>query len=140
MMRHLILPAALLLPFLGFGQCTLDIVIEYSRPPEPDAQVHVVVCNNMNSFESEEASVVMNVGAAAPVTRVQVPDLKPGTYAIKCYIDVNKNGRLDIGWNNTPTEPYGFSLNVGRLTGLPTYDMASFTVHEGTNVQRIHMH
>ena len=138
-MRTVLFFAGLLLPFLVSSQCTLDIVIEYSRPPAPEAMVHLVLCDNMNSFESEEHSYVVNTGAASPVTRIQIPDLKPGTYAIKCYIDLNKNGKLDTGWNNTPTEPYGFSLNAARLSGIPTFDMAAFTVHEGVNVHRLRM-
>ena len=41
-------------------------------------------------------------------------DLAPARYAVAVYHDVNGNGRLDTVPPGLPTEPYGFSNDVGR--------------------------
>jgi uncharacterized protein (DUF2141 family) len=42
--------------------------------------------------------------------------LPPGRYGVAAYYDSNGNGRLDKVPPGVPTEPYGFSNDVGRLT------------------------
>jgi uncharacterized protein (DUF2141 family) len=38
--------------------------------------------------------------------------LPAGQYGISCFLDENKNGKLDQNWIGVPTEAYGFSKNV----------------------------
>ncbi|WP_349367597.1 DUF2141 domain-containing protein [Salinarimonas sp.] len=54
--------------------------------------------------------------------------LQPGRWAVAAYQDVNGNGTLDtqpiLVWR-LPSEPYGFSNDVGRY-GPPTFSGAAF--------------
>ena len=50
-----------------------------------------------------------------------------GRYAIAVYHDVNGNGRLDRSAIGFPSEPYGFSNDVGR-TSIPSFSGALIEV------------
>ena len=53
--------------------------------------------------------------------------LPPGRYGIRCFLDINGNGRLDRGPFG-PTEPWGMSWNAGRRFGFPRFDDIAFRV------------
>lgn len=136
-MRHLLLTSALLLAGGIRGQASLNVIVELNKPPGPDARLRMFACPGMNEFELEAGCVEADVVASAPVTRVLVPDMKPGVYAIKVFVDDNANGKLDQGWLEIPEEPYGFSNNARRIAGPPTFELAKFEVLEGVNTHRI---
>jgi uncharacterized protein (DUF2141 family) len=52
-----------------------------------------------------------------------------GQIAVAVYQDINGNGRLDRNALGVPTEPYGFSNDVGRLAP-PTFSGARVPVSE----------
>ena len=58
-------------------------------------------------------------------------DLAPGRYAVAAYHDVNGNGELDKVPPGLPTEPYGFSNEVGRLGRPELRARAGATVGQG---------
>src|SRR5258706_11946671 len=55
------------------------------------------------------------VTAIAPETVVQFDDLPAGTYAIKMFQDVNRNGEFDMNWIGLPKEPIGLSNDARPL-------------------------
>ncbi len=136
-MRPLFFLFVLLLTGSAFAQASLSVVVELTRPPKPDARLRVAVCPDMNSFEDDYGCIRVSGEAQAPVTRITIPDLKPGIYALKCFLDDNANEKLDMGWMGIPAEPYGFSNNAFRFGAPPTFEMAKFTITDGANVQRI---
>jgi uncharacterized protein (DUF2141 family) len=50
-----------------------------------------------------------------------------GTYAIRCYLDVNGNGALDRGLFG-PLEPWGMSWRSTRPSGFPRFADIAFAV------------
>ena len=56
--------------------------------------------------------------------------LSPGRYAIAVFHDLNGNGELDRMPPGLPTEPYGFSNDVGRF-GPPSFERALVPVGKG---------
>ena len=67
----------------------------------------------------------------ATVEEFTFEELAPGRYAVAVYHDVNGNGRLDTVPPGLPTEPYGFSNDVGRFRP-PSFDAALVGVGEGS--------
>ena len=63
--------------------------------------------------------------------------LKPGTYAVRAFHDLNGDGVLNMNPFGIPTEPYAFSNNARGKMGPPKWDAASFTVVAGDNAQTI---
>ena len=64
---------------------------------------------------------------ARPGAETFIFQVPPGSYAIAAYHDENGNGRLDRNGVGIPTEPYGFSNDVGRVAP-PTFAGARVSV------------
>ena len=60
-------------------------------------------------------------------TKVEVPDLPFGMYAISIYHDENNNGKLDTNFMKIPKEPYGFSNNARGMFGPPKVKEVQFS-------------
>ena len=58
--------------------------------------------------------------------------LRPGTYAVGAFQDVNLNGRLDRSWTGGAAEPWCVSHETRGTLGPPSFDAASFPVRDGT--------
>lgn len=140
-MRRLLSLASALIAALfdlsAFSQSSLTVVAELSRPPKADSRMIVLVCPDMNSFESGFNCWEAHADAQSPITRVEIDSIPPGTYAIKVFVDENGNEKLDLGWNGIPEEPSGFSGTNDRINGVPTFPLAAFMLTDGKSVQRI---
>lgn len=101
------------------------VTVRVSDVESSDGQVYVGLCDR--GFE--EALCVG--GAFKPAQpgamTFTFENVAPGTYAIAAYHDVNGNGRMDTGTFSLPTEPYGFSNDVGRIAP-PNFLNATFPV------------
>jgi uncharacterized protein (DUF2141 family) len=53
--------------------------------------------------------------------------LPAGRYGIRCFLDINGNGRLDRGLLG-PAEPWGMSWRKERRSGFPRFDNIAFVV------------
>jgi uncharacterized protein (DUF2141 family) len=62
--------------------------------------------------------------------------LPTGRYGIRCFLDLNGNGRLDRGPFG-PSEPWGMSWNAGRRLGFPKFEDIAFMVDEDIRGLRI---
>jgi len=62
--------------------------------------------------------------------------LPSGRYGIRCFLDLNGNGRLDRGPFG-PTEPWGMSWNAERRFGFPNFEDISFMVDKDIQGLRI---
>lgn len=59
---------------------------------------------------------------------VTFEDITPGTYAISCFHDKNRNGQMDFEPTGKPLEPYGTSNNKTNPNGPPKWSDAKFEV------------
>ena len=82
------------------------------------------------------AAQTMIPATAATVTAT-FDGLKPGTYAVRAFHDVNGDGRLNTNPFGMPTEPYAFSNNAHGSMGPAAWGDAMFAVTEGDNRQTI---
>jgi len=55
-------------------------------------------------------------------------NLKPGSYALTVFQDLNGNGQLDRNLFGMPTEPFGFSNDAMGRMGPPDFDQAAIVV------------
>jgi uncharacterized protein (DUF2141 family) len=83
--------------------------------------------------------VSADVPAHPGETVIHLTDLRPGTYAIEVYQDINSNDRMDRSWIGLPLEPYGFSRNARPVLSKPDFARVSFAVKAGRNVQTLHL-
>ena len=57
-------------------------------------------------------------------------ELEAGTYSIGFFIDKNDNEKLDTNFLGVPKEQFGFSNDAMGRFGPPSFEAASFTLHE----------
>lgn len=85
------------------------------------------------SYEGHYADPVADrvVNAVAPETIVEFDGVAPGTYAIKMFQDINRNGQFDMNVIGLPREPFGFSNDARPLFDQPSFDEAKFAIGDG---------
>lgn len=59
-------------------------------------------------------------------------DVPAGIYGIRCYQDLNKNGKLDKGLSG-PKEPWGLSWNGIKASKWPSFKNFRFTLSKNTD-------
>ena len=124
-MRRVGLTALLLLAVSSAHAATLTI---RAQGVQPDGNmVYAGICDT--SFEESTCPYKDRGPAAAGTVELRIRNVKPGTYSIAVFHDVNGNGKLDRNFIGLPNEPYGFSNDVGRR-GPPSFDAARIVVRE----------
>lgn len=86
-----------------------------------------VMLTNREQFKNVFSGIdtlVINTNYDRTTVDFEFPNVPEGEYAISCFQDVNRNGRVDK-WPWGPREPWGFSWN-GELKFPPTFDQVSF--------------
>ena len=91
--------------------------------------VYAGICDT--SFDEATCPYKDRGQATAGTVELRIRNVKPGTYAIAVFHDVNGNGKLDRSFIGLPNEPYGFSNDVGRR-GPPNFEAARILVKEPT--------
>jgi len=124
-MRRFASAAILLLSVPSAHAATLTIRAEGVRPDQN--MVYAGICDT--SFDEATCPYRDRGQARAGVVELRVRNVKPGSYAIAVFHDVNGNGKLDRSFIGLPNEPYGFSNDVGRR-GPPNFEAARIVVRE----------
>jgi uncharacterized protein (DUF2141 family) len=114
-MRHVGLTAALFLSVSSAHAATLTIRAE---GVQPDQNMVYATCPYKDRGQARSGTV-----------ELRIRNVKPGSYAIAVFHDINGNGRLDRSFIGLPSEPYGFSNDVGRR-GPPSFEAARIVVKE----------
>lgn len=76
--------------------------------------------------------------AATDADSIQIPRVKPGTYAVALVHDENANGKMDLRLF-LPREGFGFSRNPKIGMGPPKFKSAQFTVGADDAHYAVHM-
>ena len=84
-------------------------------------EVKVAVCDK--GFDEAGCRLGAYRVPAGPVEEFVFEDIAPGRYAVAAYHDADGDGELDKIPPGIPTEPYGFSNEVGRM-GIPSFQKA----------------
>lgn len=128
-MTRSLLVAATVLAATPAAAATLLVRVENVASSE--GELRVAVCEH--SFD-EAGCRVGAWRSAAERHDFRFDDLTPGRYAVAVYHDLNGNGELDRVPPGLPTEPYGFSNEVGRF-GPPSFEGALVPVNgAGTEI------
>jgi uncharacterized protein (DUF2141 family) len=105
------------------------LVIRAEGVQSAQNMVYAGICDT--SFEEATCPYKDREPARAGVVEMRVRNVKPGSYAIAVFHDTNGNGKLDRSFIGLPSEPYGFSNDVGRR-GPPNFEAARIVVKEPT--------
>lgn len=124
-MRRVILAATAF--SLATAADAATLVIRATGVQSADGTLYVGICDR--SFEEATCPYRNRAKARAGTVEFRVPNVKPGSYAIAIFHDLNGNTKLDRSLIGLPSEPYGFSNDVGRR-GIPSFEGALVPVKE----------
>ena len=105
---------------------TLVILVQSVRSNQ--GVIYAGVC--ANGFGEGDCPYKSREAAAVGTVELRIQNVEPGDYAIAVFQDLNGNGRIDRPFF-IPTEPFGFSNDVGR-SGPPRFEAAKVSVREPT--------
>lgn len=94
-----------------------------------DGRIVLAVCAE-EAYPAGRCAFRITAPAAEGSVRVAVPDLPPGTYALRAYHDENGNGQLDRNFFGVPREGLGFGNDAPVLLAPPSFRDAAVTVGE----------
>jgi uncharacterized protein (DUF2141 family) len=120
------------------ANATLTVKVEKVSPRGGDIRLALY---DANSWPNDDAEPVTDavVPARSSETVVVLRGLAPGTYGVKLFQDVNRNGKFDMNWLGLPKEKYGFSNDARPLFSEPGFDAAKFELLPGRNTIVIHL-
>lgn len=106
------------------------LVVEVSNVRNARGRVHVDVCPE-SQFLTDDCTIVASAPAHPGVTRVTVPSLPAGTWAVQAFHDENGNGKTDRALFGIPKEGIGFSNDAPIKMSPPKWADARFTFAGG---------
>ena len=127
------LAAALVAP-AGAAPLTIDV----DNVRNAAGHVRIDVCPEAK-FLKDDCPWSASAQATPGTTRVTVPDLPPGRYAVQAYHDENDNRRVDRGFLGIPKEGVGFSNDARISLGPPKFADAAFTQGGAAQTIRLRM-
>ena len=105
------------------------LIIRTEGVQSSDNMVYAGICDT--SFDEATCPYKDRAAARPGTVEMRLRNVRPGTYSIAVFHDRNGNGKLDRNFIGLPSEPYGFSNDVGRR-GPPSFEGARIVVREPT--------
>jgi uncharacterized protein (DUF2141 family) len=104
------------------------LTVRVSQLRSNEGQVGCMIYNSARGFPTDPSAALQRrwcaiaLGASACV----FDPIPAGTYAVACFHDENKNGKLDTGLFGIPTEGTVASNHAKGFMGPPSFDKAKF--------------
>ena len=104
------------------------LTVRVSQLRSSSGQVGCMIYNSSRGFPTDPSAALQRrwcpiVSAASACVFDPLP---AGTYAVACFHDENKNGKLDTGLFGIPTEGTVASNHAKGFMGPPSFDKAKF--------------
>lgn len=126
-------------PFnVTYGQSALTVEVILNEP-EAGGLLRLALCPSKEAYDTEKGCETLSVPANGRTVRCSFGSVKPGTFAVKVFHDINSDGELNTSWVGWPQEPYGFSNDAPVNMGPPSFKLAAITVGEKPLTTRIKM-
>jgi uncharacterized protein (DUF2141 family) len=139
---------------LIFAATTLVAVSAAADTPPPTAvltmrlalknsngQVGCLLFNSARGYPKDPGAALQRKWCAIASSESVCPfdPIPAGTYAVACFHDENKNGKLDTGLFGIPTEGTVASNNAKGFMGPPSFDDAKFAFSGSATELRLRM-
>jgi uncharacterized protein (DUF2141 family) len=138
MRNALLLVTLFALQNAAIAQGTLNVEVVLNKP-EAGGQLMMLFCPSKEAYDKDEGCVPRIVKADGRTVRVTFTDVRPGTYAVKVFHDINSDRKLNTNWVGWPQEPYGFSNDAPVNMGPPSFKAAAVAVKDGAQTTRINL-
>ncbi len=113
-------------------EASLQVVVRL--PPGTTGEVRVALCSSLSQFLDQEPPMAQAASPAADaVARLPFTDLPPGFYALKAYLDLNGNRKLDRDWLGRPREPWAISNGIRAKPDRASWEGARFRLQRSAD-------
>jgi uncharacterized protein (DUF2141 family) len=108
---------------------TAVLTVRVSQLRSNDGQVGCMLYASEKGFPTDPSAAAQKrwCAVADRVSTCLFDPIAAGTYAVACFHDQNKNGKLDRGLFGIPTEDTVASNHAKGFMGPPSFDKAKFT-------------
>lgn len=113
------------------------LVVTFSGLTSDAGAVMIALYDSEAAYTGGAPLRAVQVKAAVPQVTASFAGLAPGRYALKCFHDLDGDGKLGTNPFGMPTEPFAFSNNAPARLGPPTWAEAAFTVDAAGAAQSI---
>lgn len=119
----------ILLSLISFNIFAADLTVEVRGITNQKGFVRLAMYDNATDFPGNFVNAIEseNMLASGASVKTTFKNLKPGTYAISVFHDVNNDEDLNTNMLGIPKEPFGFSNNP-RILGPPKFRKCKFTI------------
>ena len=110
------------------AEISFSIVINVSTRHEGELHLFLVDAETFKKKNSGIKNISKHISkndSTSTLLQFHFENVPGGEYGIRCYIDKNMNGTLDMGMFG-PKEPYGISWNGKKVNGPPKFKDISF--------------
>jgi uncharacterized protein (DUF2141 family) len=120
---------------------TAVLSVRVSQLRSNDGQVGCMLYNSAKGFPTDPSAAAQKRWCPIKdkTSTCSFDPIPAGTYAVACFHDENKNGKLDTGLFGIPTEGTGVSNNAKGLMGPPSFDKARFSFSGAASELQIRM-
>lgn len=124
-----------ILCLLSFNAIAADLTVNITGITSKKGFIRLAMYDNATDFPGNYVNAIdsENILAQSSTATAIFKDLKPGTYAISVFHDVNNDEDLNTNFMGIPKEPFGFSNNP-RILGPPKFRKCKFTVNSDKTV------
>ena len=107
---------------------TAVLTIRISSLRSNNGQVGCMIYNSPKGFPTDSSAALQRrwCPIASASSSCAFDPIPAGTYAVACFHDENKNGKLDTGLFGIPTEGTVASNHAKGFMGPPSFDKAKF--------------
>jgi uncharacterized protein (DUF2141 family) len=104
------------------------LTVRVTQLRSSDGQVGCTVYNSARGFPTDPSAALQRRWCAivSGTSACVFDPLPAGTYAVACFHDENKNGKLDTGLFGIPREATVASNHARGFMGPPSFDKAKF--------------
>ena len=99
----------------------------------PEGRLNIAIAANEAQYNSDEPSTVqLQADPNGAIFSISV-DVPPGDYAVRLFLDKNRDGKLNRNFVGIPNEPWAMSGKSGGV-GAPSWEEAKFNSAEQSAV------
>lgn len=113
------------------------VTVTFSGITAPTGAIYIGVYDSEAAFGGGKPVTGAKVDVSGPQATSTIPGLKPGTYAIKVFHDIDGDGKMGTNAFGVPLEPYAASNNAPATMGPPLWKDARFEVGPDGAAQNI---
>ena len=105
------------------------LTVRLSQLRSNNGQVGCMLYNSARGFPTDSSAALQRrwCSIANSASACAFDPIPPGTYAVACFHDENKNGKCDTGLFGIPTEGTVVSNHAKGFLGPPSFDKAKFS-------------